>query len=180
MENIDPYAFATQGRQLEGTLPVSALARLIPLLATDDTEEIARYQVDYTLLFGTDQGGVRGVLGKLEATLPLKCQRCMGKMQMVVHVDIQIGFVSSRKAAEILPESYDPLLVTDDGVTVNGIVEDELILALPLVAMHEIKDCPKGETFQEKAQDNEGDAPKRKNPFAMLATLKTSQSNKDD
>ena len=180
MENIDPYAFATQGRHLEGTIPVSSLGRLIPLLATDDAEEIARHQVDYTLLFGLDEGGVRGILGKLEATLPLRCQRCMEVMQMVLHVDIQLGLVSSQKATEMLPDSYDPLLVSEEGVTVASIVEDELILALPIVAMHEKEDCPKGEAFLKKAHDKEGDAHKRENPFAMLATLKTSQSTKND
>lgn len=181
MEIIDPYAYATQGRKLDGSLPLSALQRLIPLLATDDADEIARHQIDYSLLFGVDEGGVRGVLGTLKATLPLICQRCMGEMLMAVTVDVQLGMVNSRQAAQNLPESYDPLLVTDEETTLESIVEDELILALPQVAMHETEDCPQGETFRKKeGLTEEENGPKRENPFAMLAELKTTQSKQND
>ncbi len=180
---IDPYAFATQGRSLDGGVSVLALPRLIPLLATDDGQEIARYTVDYSLLFGVDEGGVRGVLGTLKTTLPMVCQRCMGEMLLVVTVDVQLGMVNSRQAAQTLPESYDPLVVTDEGTTLETIIEDELILALPLVAMHEINDCSQSEAFFDKGPGQGGetdgtdrDTPKRENPFAVLAKLKTSQS----
>jgi DUF177 domain-containing protein len=179
MEIIDPYAYATQGRHLEGSVQVSALTRLISLLTVEEGEDVAQYSVAYQLVFGVDKGGVRGLLGTLKTTLPLMCQRCMGGMLLDITVDLQLAMVRSREAAQQLPESYDPLLVSDEEITIESLVEDELILALPLVAMHEIKDCPKGDAFLASSLSGDEQAPKRKNPFAVLAELKTSQSKKD-
>jgi len=178
MNVIEPFELATQRRTLEGRLPVSSLPRLIQSLSTDDVEIIGRYQVDYVLNFGVDEGGVPGVTGTVQTALPLICQRCMEEMEFPVSLNLKLALVKSRQAAQQLSESYDPLLVApDEEISVESIVEDELILALPQVAMHEIKDCPKGEAF---LNTEDGTAPQRENPFAMLAQLKTSQSTQDD
>lgn len=178
MNIIEPFELATQRRTLEGRLPVSSFPRLMLSLITDDVEVIGHYQVDYVLNFGVDDGGVPGITGTLQTVLPLECQRCMEKMEFPVSVNLSLAVVKSRQAAQELPENYDPLLVLqDEDISVESIIEDELILALPQVAMHEIKDCPKGESFL-NAED--GAAPQRENPFAVLAQLKTSQSAQDD
>lgn len=183
MNIIEPFELAAQRRTLEGQLSVSAMPRLIQSLSTDDAEEIGRYHVDYVLNFGVDEGGVPGVTGTVQTALPIECQRCLETMEFPVSLDIRLALVKSRESAQQLPENYDPLLVSQDiEISVESIIEDELILALPQVAMHEIKDCPKGESFRntgDGAAEN-GAAPQRENPFAMLAQLKTSQSTKDD
>lgn len=183
MNVIEPFDLATQRRTLDGRLPVSSMPRLIQSLSTDDAEVIARYQVDYVLNFGVDEGGAPNIIGTAQTVLPIECQRCMEMMEFPIKLNIRLALVKSRQAAQQLPENYDPLLVSpDEEISAESIIEDELILALPQVAMHEIKDCPKGESFL-----NTGDgaaegstAPQRENPFAMLAQLKTSQSSKDD
>lgn len=178
MNIIEPFELATQRRTLEGRLSVSALPRLIQSLSTDAVEALDRYQVDYVLNFGVDDGGVPGVTGTVKTVLPLECQRCMEEMEFPVSLKIQLALVKSRQAAQQLPENYDPLLVIpDEEISVESIIEDELILALPQVAMHEMKDCPKGEAFLHKEDEA---APKRENPFAVLAQLKASQSSQDD
>ena len=183
MNIIEPFELATQRRTLEGRLSVSTLPRLIQSLSTDDAEEIDRYHVDYALDFGVDEGGVPRVTGTVQTALPIECQRCMESMEFPVSLNIQLALVKSRESAKQLPENYDPLLVSQDTeISVESIIEDELILALPQVAMHEIKDCPKGESFRNTGDGaaESGSAPQRKNPFAMLAQLKTSQSTKND
>ena len=178
MNNIEPFDLATQRRTLDGRLPVSSMPRLIQSLSTDDVEVIGRYQVDYVLNFGVDEGGVPGVTGTIQTVLPLECQRCMEEMEFPVNLELKLALVKSRQAAQQLSENYDPLLVLQDvEISVESIIEDELILALPQVAMHEMKDCPKGEAF---LNTEGGAAPQRKNPFAVLAQLKTSQSTQDD
>ncbi|MDT8384204.1 MAG: YceD family protein [Gammaproteobacteria bacterium] len=178
MDIIEPFELAAQHRTLAGHLPVSSLPRLIPLLITDDLVVLGRCRVDYVLNFGVDEGGVPGLTGTLQAVLPLQCQRCMEELAFPVSLVLNLALVKSRQAAQQLPENYDPLLVLpDEETSVESIIEDELILALPQVAMHEIKDCPKGEAF---LNTEDGSAPQRENPFAVLAQLKTSQSSHDD
>ena len=182
MNIIEPFDLTIQRRTLEGRLPVSSMSRLIKSLSTDDAEVIARYHVDYVLDFGVDEGGSPGITGTMQTVLPIECQRCMETMEFPVKLNVRLALVKTREAAQQISEDYDPLLVLKDAeISVESIVEDELILALPQVAMHEVKDCPKGESFRNTGDEVEdGAAPQRENPFAMLAQLKTSQSTKND
>lgn len=183
-EIIEPLALAASGRTLEGRLPLSSLSRLMSLLLQGEVTDngLMQSEVEYLLEFGRDVGNSPIVVGSVKATLPLMCQRCMGPMEFPVTTRTRLGIVSSRAAAEKLPDRYDPLLVlADEEITIASVVEDELILALPQVAMHSNKECPKGDAFL-KAENGEEDAPapQRKNPFAMLAQLKTTQSKNND
>ena len=179
MNIIEPFDLATQRRTLEGRISVSTLSRLIQSLSTADAEEIGRYYVDYVLDFGVDEGGAPCIIGTVQTVLPIECQRCMETMEFPLSLKIRLALVKSQQAAQQLPDNYDPLLISqDEEISVESIIEDELILALPQVAMHEIKDCPKGESFLntgDGAAEN-GLTSKRENPFAVLAQLKTSQS----
>jgi len=183
-EIIEPLALAARGRTLEGRLPLSSLTRLMSLLSQDETaaDSTTLGDVEYLLEFGMDVGNSPIVTGSVKATLPIICQRCMGSMGFAVTTRTQLGIVSSRAAAEKLPDRYDPLLVlADEEMTIASIIEDELILALPQVAMHSSKECPKGDAFLKVENGEENvSAPRRENPFAMLAQLKTSQSKNND
>ena len=97
----------------------------------------------------------------------LRCQRCLGTLQFEVKADVSIGFVEGLDEAEQLPEDLDPQMVKEGRVALRDLIEDELLLALPQVAMHPIGECmvPTGEP---------GDKPvaKKQSPFAVLAQLK--------
>ncbi len=181
-ETIEPLALAARGRTLEGSLPISSLPRLLPLLVTDGLDLSMQGDVEYSLEFSVDEGGSPRVTGSVKATLPLTCQRCMEGMGFSVSTRTRLGIVSSRAAAQQLPECYDPLLVLDDEITVASIIEDELILALPQVAMHNNEECPQGAAFLNNGDGQQEDATtvQRENPFAVLSQLKTSQSGKND
>lgn len=172
-EFIEPLSLAEKGRTLTGRLPLSRLDRLCQSLYNGKGE------VNISLHFDKDEVGQPNVTGQIETTLQLKCQRCMQAMELPLSVDVHLGLVRTQRQAESLPENYDPLLISDEPITAADIVEDELILALPLVALHEMKDCPAADWV---AGDDEQDepAPQRENPFAVLAELKkevTKESN---
>jgi uncharacterized protein len=70
----------------------------------------------------------------------------------------------------LLRNSSEDTLYSDDGfVDIDEVVEDELILALPLVAMHEDTACD--ENWQ--ASGSISDTTTKENPFAVLQQLKT-------
>ncbi len=183
MDTIEPLALASSGRILEGRLPVSSLPRLLPLLVLD--EATTSHDVEYLLEFGIDEGGTPRVTGSVSATLPVICQRCMTVMSLPVSTRTQLGIVSTREAAQQLPERYEPLLQTTDendaDISIASIIEDELILALPLVAMHNKEDCSQDAALMSTASEQENAAmTQRENPFAVLSQLKTSSSEKTD
>ncbi|WP_455217635.1 YceD family protein [Kaarinaea lacus] len=174
-EIIDPLALATKGRTVEGKVALKECGRLLPLLRSSEGD------IEFSLSFDIDESGIPRVRGKTQATLILQCQRCMEDMEYPVVSKVRLGIVPTRKAAEDLPDNYEPL-VRDDETSIVSILEDELILALPIVAMHKVEDCPQGDAFIKHAENtviddgNKQDSG-RKNPFAVLEQLKHAQSN---
>ena len=173
-ESIDPYALATQGRLIEGKVALADLKRVLPLLRSSNGEVV------FSLNFDIDEMGMPRIRGKVQATLSLQCQRCMEDMEFPVLSRVRLGIVPSREAAKQIPDNYDPL-VSDDETSIVSIIEDELILALPIVAMHKIEDCPQGDTFIVKHDGQAGDRPTdvgtgKESPFSVLAKLKSTQS----
>jgi len=71
---------------------------------------------------------------------------------------------------EMVEHSSEDTLYSDDGyIEIEEVVEDEMILALPLVAMHEDTDC--NENW--RVTELQAETPGRENPFAVLQQLKT-------
>lgn len=193
-DSVEPFALATQGRTIEGKIPLSELKRLGTLVRSsksaddegNDAGSAVKGSADFTLCFDIDESGAPRVEGGVSAMLRLQCQRCMEDMDYPVRVKVLLGIVPSREAAANLPDSYDPLVVSGDEITITSILEDELILALPIVAMHETESCSQDKVsgkesgdFDQEAKQGDLSTQKRENPFAVLAQLKKSQPNEN-
>jgi len=107
-----------------------------------------------------------------EANVPLTCQRCMTLVATPVEVDQWYRFVDSEEIAMAEDdEAEEDLLVMAPLFDLMALLEDELLMALPLVPMHET--CPVTPVFS--AGDPAVDAAEAKpNPFAVLGQLKKS------
>ena len=170
-ESIDPIGLAAQGRGFEGRLELANLPRLRPLIKEPYGD------VEFSLHFAMDEGGIPCVHGEVKAVLVVECQRCMEDMELPVSSKIRLGIASSRAAVERMPDKYEPLLVGNGEISISSIVEDELILALPIVAMHKPEDCKQWQDLRAgQNEQSSADVPTqdsgRKNPFAILAKLK--------
>jgi len=166
-ELIDPVRLADQGVDISGSYPLVALDRLVPLL--HQTEGV----VDFRLRFERDIGGRRLVKGQVLARLSLTCQRCLMPTWFSVKREVLLGIVANLTAANQLPVELDPLVV-ENTLSVREIVEDELLLELPVVAMHEIDQCPAREVLEQYVpREEEGrDGPEKPNPFAALKLIR--------
>jgi uncharacterized protein len=108
-----------------------------------------------------------------DARVPLTCQRCMGVVETPVEVDQWYRFVASEDIAMAEDDqSEEDLLVMEPQFDLLAVLEDELLMALPLVPMHE--QCPVAPKLQAGETDvaGEPDSGKKPNPFAVLAQLK--------
>jgi uncharacterized protein len=97
-------------------------------------------------------------------------------------VDAQVNLMLVRSdAAGDVPEPYEPLPVVADGVNLGDLVEDELLLALPQIAMHPPEVCHPAVQAQGLAGSGSAEAVeggvKRPNPFAALAGWKSETNN---
>lgn len=164
-EQIDPFRLVRQKRILAGTIEIARMPRLVPLLQRAD----GRAEVE--LEFGTDDMGVKFARGEVIAELPLMCQRCLKPMRFSVRAPIALGFVTQQRDADAMPTHYDPLLVEHVPIPLRDLIEDELLLSLPIVATHEPGVCESAVKTQEP-ETTPTPEPERENPFAVLAQLK--------
>ena len=155
-ERIDPLFLVRTRRRYQGALPLSNMQRLSELLY--DTEGEATFDLFFRL-----EGKVPAVIGHVSAKLALQCQCCLKATQWVIEREVNLGVVASVDEASLLPEPYEPLLMDNEKTTLSDIIEDELILGLPLIARH--SGC------EMALASNEEKSPEEK-PFAILAELR--------
>ena len=149
-------------RCFEGKLPLSGMSRLRDALV--DAEGDCRYVME----FGRDGLDLPFVEIRAEADLPLQCQRTLERFLHPVQVHQRLGLITDEAQEDALPEGMEPLLLDASGeLDPAGLVEDELILAIPVVPI----DPRSTEVSAEwPAADDEEPKP---NPFAALAAMKT-------
>ncbi len=171
-ERLDVAAFAQAQARLEGRDPLSAYPRLLPQLHAAPAEA--------STLDWTAQGGYRRAVDgsqrpalqlRASTTLPLTCQRCLGQVMTPVDIDRHFVFMPDEDTAAALDDaSDDDLLALEDHLDLYGLIEDELLLALPLVPRHE--QCPEKVQLGVADADFDAGAEERPHPFAALAALK--------
>lgn len=163
---------AARGLHSEGTLQPGQLPRFRALLAEDAGKIMAK------LSFGRDEEGRDMVATTVSAEIAVTCQRCLRAMPLALHSSNILAVVWSDDQARHLPRRLDPWIVADgeDG-DLWGLVEEELILALPAYSYHEQKDC--NEVLVDMAsRPLEEEGADRPNPFDVLAQLKPGQNSR--
>ena len=156
---IDVWRMVTARRQFEGTLPLSAFPRLRDSLLD------ARGECRYTLEFGRDASNQAYVEVSADAELPLLCQRTLERYLHRVRLVQQLGLITSEAQESALPEQMEPLLVPESGeMPTIDLVEDELILAVPVVPINPESTLPDAFRIEE--------AEEKQNPFGVLSQLK--------
>jgi len=161
-KTVDPLKYADQNKVLEGRIAVTLMPRLA------DMVQQAEGEVDVRLEFDRDEQHLRIVKGSLRATLALTCERCLEPVEKLVESEFELGIVLSDEQAKNLPGYYEPLLVEPDTMSVYEVVEEELILSLPMFAYHDdcnVEQIEEPEDFADKAKE-------KPNPFSVLSGMK--------
>lgn len=162
-ETLDAWRQVTARRGYEGRVALGRLPRLADLLASTDGE--AAFSVD----FDRDSFGIAYVDLVVTAELPLLCQRTLEPFPMAVRVEQRVGLIRDESEEPALPPGYEPLLVDPSGeLRPLDLVEDELILAIPVVPVKPGTDAVEQEWAGGAAVASE----ERPNPFASLASLR--------
>ncbi|MDH6332120.1 uncharacterized protein M2299_002958 [Stenotrophomonas sp. 1278] len=161
-ETLDAWRMVVARRRFDGQVPLAELTRLQGLVA--DTEG----ECNYSLEFGRDEIlRVSYVELTIDTALPLTCQRSMQRFLLPVKMTQRLGLIREEDEESSLPEEYEPLLVPEDGqLRPLDLVEDELVLAVPVVPL-----SPYGEAVDKDWAPTEEEIEKA-NPFAALAALK--------
>jgi uncharacterized protein len=165
---LEVIAFCRQNGSLDGRWPLVAMSRLGDSLFAPGSDAAVEWQLTGSLLPVT--GGAAEIWLHLQAraTVSLQCQRCLQAMDEPVTVNRRFRFVRTEAEALKLDEvSEDDVLVLEPRLDVGTLLEDELILGLPIVPMHTA--CP--EPLQ-PPKDAAGLDEAPPHPFAALAALR--------
>jgi uncharacterized protein len=168
---LDLQPFARAGAELAGREPLQAYPRLLEVAAGPTPGREVQWQARGE--WRPEPGGGAQVWLHLQAqvVLPLICQRCLEPAEVTVQVQRSFRFVATEaQAAELDEQIEEDVLVLAHDFDLHQLVEDELLLALPLVPRHGV--CPFAPPLSVQDVDFEAAQAERPNPFAALRRLK--------
>ena len=172
-KRLDVRAFALADGQLSSTEASVSFDRLQAECAPGSEVGRVSWRVGGEM---RDQGAGKSepwIHIQAETTLSVVCQRCLGPVEKSLQVDRWYRFVADEATAETEDEdSEEDVLALEPRPDLGDLLEVELLMALPLVPMHEV--CPEPVVMSvadDAASKGQDEAP-RKNPFAELARLK--------
>lgn len=175
-QHLDVVNFARDALSLKGEGMLADWPRLAQeIFGSDMPASPVVWQLQGRLV--PQSGGADQIWLDLTASvnLPMQCQRCLMPVLETVQAERSFRFVADEATAAALDdEAEEDILVISRDFDALALIEDELILSLPLVPLHEA--CP--EVIPMSVADPECElAAQRPNPFGVLAGLKTDKSS---
>ena len=156
---LDSRKLCDAQQHITGSIVVAELDGLLSYLESDAGK------VEVTLQFQRDERRRPLITGRVEAKgVEIICQRCLQIDAQDLCVDLNVVVVLDESQAEKLPAECDAWIVEDGQLNVRELLDQELILSLPIVPYH--ADC-KVETQYGDA----GAAQEQESPFGVLASL---------
>jgi len=158
---IEPLRLAKTRESISGQYDLAVMNRLGALLHKE------MGTVSFGLEFGRDEeNSFYCINGTIEATLTTICQRCLKSMILEIDGKIHLGLITDKSEEENLPPNYEPLTLTGKPLLLKELIEDEILLAMPIAPMHHNENCIMA------GLNNTQSRTEKVNPFAMLAKLK--------
>ena len=132
---LDIDRLADGQADIDFAVPLAELTRLRSQLASVDG--MVRGRVHFT----RESGFVVADLS-MSGAATMSCQRCLGTMAEPVNNTVRVALITAEADAGRVPEHLEPVLAAGGHVTIGELVEEELLLALPIVPLHgQESDC---------------------------------------
>jgi uncharacterized protein len=153
-------------RVLEGVYPLAKLSRLSEQMLN------ATGNVAAKLEFGNSVG-FACLKGSVSARVLLECQRCLQPVKFELSGQFKLALISNEDEQDLLPEEFEPYLLEGDEQSIIDLVEDELLLCLPMVSVHEEACSDYMLTKNEQVKQVIEKEKEAAHPFAALKSLKS-------
>ena len=177
---VNPFRLIEQRRQLSGKVKPNSLPRLQELLV----EEQDKSEFEVALDFDYSPSKLPMISGTVCGTVALECQRCLKPVQVQLNTQLNVVVTSSQTDRQPEEEGYEICIVEDERLFLQDFIEDEVLLALPVVPRHESCEPVKAlrEISTEESISNTPDThtehqqeEERENPFAALKDWKKTE-----
>ncbi len=163
---LDPSRAAQRQLNYEGIVQFDELSRF------EQVVQETQGEIAVNIHCKTDEQGLVVLAGNAKAHVTVECQRCNGDLGLDLEQNFAYTPISAGSELDELPDYYDVVEVDEHGeVNVRQLIEDELILAIPIVPMHDEDACRYSEAPTQfgELKPEETDKP---NPFDILKQLK--------
>jgi uncharacterized protein len=174
-KRLDVNTFARDAGVLSGTEPLTKFERLAADAQGLGDDFRVIWEAHGELKNGS--GAMPEVWLHLQAhtALPMVCQRCLELAKVEITANRSFRFAANEEQAAALDEECEEdVLVYERDFNLHDLVEDELLLAMPLVPLHDI--CPQEPKMQVADADFEDEPEVKPNPFGLLVGLKTGKT----
>jgi uncharacterized protein len=168
---LDARKAAVRGITVSGTLALPKMERVGTLLASTEGT------VEAQCAFSRDEEKRSVIDVSVRATVAVTCQRCLEPMPLEVVAENRLALVADDDEAKALPSRLEPLLLSDEACDLWSLIEDEIILNLPIVSYHDTAACR--QTLEEYKAPPPDAGAVRENPFAVLEQLKSGNQNQE-
>lgn len=176
-DRLDVRAFAQNAAQLAGESSLSKLERLAQDLYRPEGDLVSMSAPNVSWRASGESVAVTGGAAQswlhlsLQAQVPLQCQRCLQGMTHDVDVQLSFRFVKDEAEANAQDDdAEEDLLVASKQFNLLELIEDELLMALPYVPVHEV--CPVPVKLQASSEEYEAALNEKPKAFAALGELK--------
>jgi uncharacterized protein len=167
--NID--TFAQSAGDLEGAEPLARFDRLLAEAQGVGPDTVVHFHAQGMVRPGGGASQQVWLVLNAQVDLPQTCQRCLGPVAVPVSFKREFRFVATEELAAAEDEaSEEDVLVLARDFNLLELVEDELLMALPVVPKHDV--CPEPVRLQVADPDFVEAAVEKPNPFAVLEQLK--------
>ncbi len=164
---VNPRRLANQGMSLEGEISADSFKRIA------EVATITGQSVQVKLKFFSDEENFRVISGSIDMDVDLDCQRCLTPVSVKVESQFEVAIVATDESARNIPNHYEPVIVEEDTLDLVPLIEEELLLALPMHAYH--NDCEVQMSYGD-AEDVAEVEETTPNPFQVLANLKVGKT----
>lgn len=162
---LDPFKYIGTGLELAGNIALERFSRLDGLLANQ------KGNVKVLLRFFRDEQKIAVISGTVETQVALVCQRCTELDKVLIASEFRFALLRNEEGIRNLPESYEPIVLEEPELDIYELIEEELILSLPIVYYHEEGSC--SEVLKNVLGDANVKAEEKPNPFSILEKLKS-------
>jgi DUF177 domain-containing protein len=159
-QSINPLRLAKSRERIKGSLQLDSLERLKGVLLENTG------QLEYSLSFDFDESGTCVIESVIDSQLILECQRCLKPVVIEIHKASLLGAIKDKDEIDSLAKEYEPLQLDEENIAVEELLEDELLLSIPLSPLHAENECSGKEMLDQVNADA------KPQPFAVLAALK--------
>ena len=159
LRHFDPWAYAKNRCRDSGTLPLAETETLRQWTGTRDDV------VHYSLEGNMDKDGQHRLSGRVRTVLHTQCQRCLEPMTLEVAHSFDYVLIRDQSLEDNVTDGSETLICAEDELDLAWFIEEEILLAMPMIAKHD--DCSLPQTG---ARDTLPQA-ETHNPFAALKDL---------